>query len=761
MVLQDLIRHDKPLCTGACAVYPYSPKVERQYRFTSRFGDEVLLSARVGDELWLPRALCPVADLDERTDGTKVGFPRGPKQRPDQIDWFKATTEFLQQGLSGVTVAGTGRGKTVCGFHVTRLIGRRTLVVVTKDDIYRQWLNGAATFLGLAKDRIGEIRQDKCEVDGRDFVVAMIHSLAKDTPGKMGGGGKYPAWIRDAFGLVIFDECFHPEHELLTQHGWKPVAEVTEHDRVMAFDAKSGACQFEPVLRTVTKSFTGRLIRIHGQKFHTITTRGHKQPIRRKRDSGWVLDRSTIDELELHSRVQLPIAGRLAGNGLLTSLEKLRIAFEADGHHLYTAKRTGLHTYRFAFRRERKIHRLLGLLGELGWDHRVALNGRGDTNITFRTDILLTKDFDWFDPMVDGSRNEQFLLEVQVWDGWCVEASGFWQHKSKDRAEWLQTLAQVSGRDSSVCKFDDNWRVRWSAPQTWLESSGLHREHLRYEGPVHCVTVPSGNVMTRLRGTISISGNCHRVPAEHFQAVASMFTARLRLGLSATPERADGKELLVYAHVGPVRVKALAELMVPKVLRFHSTWQCPRTFRVDPATGEQRVARIPHEPGKTTHIEKILAADPERNRLLAGLIHSAYRKSRHIVVFSTLLDHLKTLHRLLVSIGIPGKEIGYYVGCSTKADKAAREKAMVRPILLTTYGMMGEGTDIPWLDLGLMAIPRSTVEQPCGRIRREYPDKFDPVWMDVVDNDSPVFASYGKTRLDWYRRIGATVKLVT
>ena len=457
MSLQDLIRHDKPLRTGACAVYPYSPKVERQYKFTSRFGDEVLLSARVGDELWLPRALCPVADLDERTDGTKVSFPRGPEQRPDQIDWFKATTEFLQQGLSGVTVAGTGRGKTVCGFHVAHSIGRRTLVVVTKDDIYRQWLNGAATFLGLPKDRIGEIRQGKCEVDGRDFVVAMIHSLAK---AGSNGGDKYPAWIKDAFGLVIFDEA-------------------------------------------------------------------------------------------------------------------------------------------------------------------------------------------------------------------------------------------------------------------------------------------------------------HRVCAEQFQVVASMFSARLRLGLSATPQRADGKELVVYAHIGPVRVRAAAELMVPKVLRFHSSWQCPRTLRTDPLTKQRTVVRIPHEPGKTTHIEKILAADPERNRLLAGLIHSAYRKSRHIVVFSTLLDHLKTLHRLLVSIGIPGKEIGYYVGCSTKADKAAREKAMVRPILLTTYGMMGEGTDIPWLDLGLMAIPRSTVEQPCGRIRREYPDKFDPVWMDVVDNDSPVFASYGKTRLDWYRRIGATVKLVT
>ena len=34
-----------------------------------------------------------------------------------------------------------------------------------------------------------------------------------------------------------------------------------------------------------------------------------------------------------------------------------------------------------------------------------------------------------------------------------------------------------------------------------------------------------------------------------------MFPALLRLGLSATPYRADGKELLIQAHIGPMRAK--------------------------------------------------------------------------------------------------------------------------------------------------------------------------------------------------------------
>ena len=84
------------------------------------------------------------------------------------------------------------------GYHAAYVVGRKTLVITTKDDIYKQWLEGAKKFLGLPDHLIGEIRGDKCEVNGTAFCVAMIHSLSKD--------GKYPDWVTKGFGLVIFDE---------------------------------------------------------------------------------------------------------------------------------------------------------------------------------------------------------------------------------------------------------------------------------------------------------------------------------------------------------------------------------------------------------------------------------------------------------------------------------------------------------------------------------------------------------------------------
>ena len=450
--LADLIRHDAPRRYGAGAHYPFKFLLEKKYRFTSRFGEEVLLHRRHEDDIILPRALCPVGPNDERTKGLPAAYPSKPSPKPHQEAVFADTFAFLDQGLSGLVCAYTGWGKTVLGYAAAAHLGRKTLVITTKDDIYRQWIGGACgtegqpNFLGLKRSQVGEIRGDKMQVEGREFVVAMIHSLSK---------GRLPPEWADQFGLVIFDEC-------------------------------------------------------------------------------------------------------------------------------------------------------------------------------------------------------------------------------------------------------------------------------------------------------------HRVPADSFSAVADMFRAHWRLGLSATIERADGKDLMLQAHIGPVRAATEAQLMIPKVLRFTSNWSCPRVSKI--VEGEKTVVRLPHTPGKTTHIEGIMQEDKNRNLMLGELMLTAYQRERQCVVFANQHAHLHELTRTAVKMGVSGRDIGLYIGATTKPEKAARDAASVKRLVLTTYGMMGEGTNLPWLDCCILAIPRSHVEQPVGRIRREYPDKPPPTVMDLVDLDSPVFAGYAASRLRWYQSIGAVVK---
>jgi superfamily II DNA or RNA helicase len=451
-LLSELRRHDTPISTGATAVYHYKPALEKKYRFFSRFGDEVELHRVDATKglIHLPRALCPVSANDNRRTGEKVDFPKRPTPRDNQVELFRAATKMVEEDTSGVLVAYTGWGKTVLGYHAAAEAGVKTLVITTKDDIYKQWLEGAEQFLGLDKSEIGEIRGDKCEVIGTKFVVAMIQSLSKEE--------KYPDWVFEDFGLVIFDEC-------------------------------------------------------------------------------------------------------------------------------------------------------------------------------------------------------------------------------------------------------------------------------------------------------------HRVPADQFSNVIWMLPAMLRIGLSATPERSDGKEAVVFAHIGPIIAQTEAELMVPKVLLFKSKWECPRVMRTDKETGEKKVIRLPHQAGKTTHIEKMIAADHDRNLLIAELVATALEKDRKIVVFSTLTEHLKAIHRLCRSeFNVSGRKMGFYQGASTKAEREHREREKVKPILFTTYVMMGEGTSLDWLDTAIIGMPRKSVTQPVGRIRREYDGKGFPTVMDVQDHDSPVFSAYAAARVDWYRKIGCEIK---
>ncbi len=255
-----------------------------------------------------------------------------------------------------------------------------------------------------------------------------------------------------------------------------------------------------------------------------------------------------------------------------------------------------------------------------------------------------------------------------------------------------------------------------------------------------------------------IFDECHRVPADTFAIVARMFNARIRLGLSATLERSDGKELVIQAHIGPVRARTDAQLMVPKVIRYRTGWNVPMVRRRDPSSGMTTIIKLPHSAGRTTHVEKMMAADPVRNELIVDIIETAFLKGRKTVIFSTLIDHLETLMAATINRKISGKHCGIYRAVSKRIEKEEREKIKVKSCIFTTFMMMSEGTDIPWLDTAVFAMPRANVTQPAGRVRREYPDKQFPLLIDLIDGDSPVFAGYAAKRKAWYNSIGAEVE---
>lgn len=238
----------------------------------------------------------------------------------------------------------------------------------------------------------------------------------------------------------------------------------------------------------------------------------------------------------------------------------------------------------------------------------------------------------------------------------------------------------------------------------------------------------------------------HRVPAETFSRTAGMFYGKLRMGLSATPKRFDGKEILIQAHIGPVRVRSTQVKMAPVVGIYRTPWRCPR---------DRHGQKLRHSATKAGHILSHLAKDEKRTALILRKVALAHAKGRKTVVFSDRVEHLKLMQLVIPKLGVPPHDTALYISEVKKADL---EKAKTKPVIFATYGMMAEGTDIPWLDCVVLATPRSNIKQPVGRVLREHPDKPQPVVLDFVDHDSPLYAGWARRRELIYAELGATVK---
>lgn len=249
---------------------------------------------------------------------------------------------------------------------------------------------------------------------------------------------------------------------------------------------------------------------------------------------------------------------------------------------------------------------------------------------------------------------------------------------------------------------------------------------------------------------------CHRVAADQFAQSGFRIPAKLRLGISATPDRKDGREEVLYAHIGPVLVRSEAAPMTPRVIAQRSPWEVPyRRKRLK--DGSFTMVQIPHSAGKASHVIRLLANHHGRNNIMATFISAAYKKRRIIMFQSDLKDHLDTMKSLIIAKGIPPADVGFYVG---GLSSEAREIAKKKRVILATYQMTAEATDIPELDVLVLGTPKSDVRQIVGRVIRFLPNKKEPIVFDVFDATSSVFNGYWGARKKWYESIGATLEIL-
>ena len=172
-----------------------------------------------------------------------------------------------------------------------------------------------------------------------------------------------------------------------------------------------------------------------------------------------------------------------------------------------------------------------------------------------------------------------------------------------------------------------------------------------------------------------------------------------------------------------------------------------------------------------------LSRDADRNGRIAGLIKKAYDGGRQGIIVSESIKHLELLMGMCEGLGIPKDVMGQFTATKNvmkkvqagerwqevtkkKAQKASVLESMKKEsqLLFCSYGMIKEGIDIPRLDFGLAATPRTDGIQLIGRLRRPHEGKKSPVlWIDIVDKRCDRSLRYHKCRLKDYDKCDADV----
>ena len=240
-----------------------------------------------------------------------------------------------------------------------------------------------------------------------------------------------------------------------------------------------------------------------------------------------------------------------------------------------------------------------------------------------------------------------------------------------------------------------------------------------------------------------IVDEAHHICAQVFSQAFLKFCPKYTLGLSATPERADGLTPVLHWFLGPIafHIERKAEHSTRvKVVDYeheHFTKGIPVTTRGDPC--------LPIMINQLCELR-------ERTETIIQELMKLYKEGRQTIILSDRREHCKELVEKLTKRKI---DVALMIGGVSREDM---EIGMTKRVIVATFSLAHEGLDIPTLDSLILATPKSNITQAVGRILRETKGKkFSPAIIDIKDNWGLLVAMFYK-RVKVYKTHGFQMK---
>lgn len=175
--------------------------------------------------------------------------------------------------------------------------------------------------------------------------------------------------------------CFDSATEILTASGFMPFPEITKNTRVAQYE-EDGDISFVVPSKLYHKRYVGSMVHFASvgklAKCDLLVTPNHRM-VRRSIATD-ALEVQTADVARYsHRNLWLQAGLKRGGRSVLSTEDRIRIAFQADGSFVsrqarYTGARSGAIPFRATFKKERKRKRFEALLKKVGWKYNIYRN---------------------------------------------------------------------------------------------------------------------------------------------------------------------------------------------------------------------------------------------------------------------------------------------------------------------------------------------------------------------------------------------------
>lgn len=263
---------------------------------------------------------------------------------------------------------------------------------------------------------------------------------------------------------------------------------------------------------------------------------------------------------------------------------------------------------------------------------------------------------------------------------------------------------------------------------------------------------------------VVIVDECHKAigtPTKimQFYKVLSNLQARYKIGVTATPKRADGLERCMTALLGNI------EHTIPKeeVKKF----TCPVKVMKVETDYKPNLDVVLAGDGTIIYsslINDLIQCDKRNGQIACDVAYFGGMKNAKVLVLSDRVEHLTKLREAICRMdeSLNGKVKQLMALSNSKKAREERRQILKNlndgriNVVLATYALAKEGLDVPNLNYVVFASPQkdeTIVTQSAGRVGRKADGKEYGIVIDYTDSSFGMLAGFSKKRNSVYKKL--------